>query len=122
MKHIEFKIQKALVQYMRARGWLVERLIGNAFQYGIPDLYCYHPKWGERWVDCKRPDNTYSFTKAQRQKWPLWAKYGVGIWILTSIDDYPLLFKEPNWRNYWKSTWVYPSEEEIDRLLDDIEG
>jgi hypothetical protein len=121
MKRAEFKIQAALIQYMRARGWLVERMIGNAFQVGIPDLYCYHPKWGERWIDVKNPGR-YSFTKAQKQKWPLWAKYGVGIWILTSIDDYQLLFKEPNWRNYWKSTWVYPSEEEIDRLLDDIEG
>ena len=35
----ERKIQRALIAFLNARGWLVERMIGNAFQMGIPDLF-----------------------------------------------------------------------------------
>jgi hypothetical protein len=99
----------------------VERLIGNAFQTGIPDLYLYHPKWGQRWVDLKSPGR-YSFTKAQRIKWPLWEKFGLGIWIVTSADQdgYDSLFRPPNWRDFVKRTWKIPTQEDIDKMLDEI--
>lgn len=102
----EKKIQDALIQYLRERGWLVERFIGNAYQQGIPDLYLYHPKWGERWVDVK-VEGKYSFTKAQKFKWPLWESFGIGIWILTGADqrNYDKLFSPPNWRDYWRDSW-----------------
>jgi hypothetical protein len=97
----------------------VERMIGNAFQSGIPDLYCYHPKYGERWIDAK-VDGQYSFTKAQRFKWPIWEKYGVGIWILTGANQqqYDRLFKAPNWRDYWKPQWG--EKLDVFALLDEL--
>lgn len=81
-------------------------MIGNALQTGIPDLYCHHPKYGERWIDAK-VEGRYSFTKAQKLKWPLWAKFGIGIWILTGAnqEQYDRLFRAPNWRDYWKPQW-----------------
>jgi hypothetical protein len=99
----------------------VERLIGNAFQTGIPDLYLYHRRWGQRWVDLKAPGH-YSFTKAQRIKWPAWEQAGIGIWIVTSADQegYDALFGPPNWRNYVKKTWKIPSQADIDEMLDAI--
>ena len=117
----EYEIQAGFIAYCRARGWLVERLIGNAFQTGIPDLYLYHPKWGQRWVDLKSPGR-YSFTKAQRIKWPLWEKFGLGIWIVTSADQdgYDSLFRPPNWRDFVKRTWKIPTQEDIDKMLDEI--
>ena len=39
---LERDIQRELVRFLRARGWHVERMLANAFQTGIPDLYCYH--------------------------------------------------------------------------------
>jgi hypothetical protein len=111
----EWFIQRDLVEFLEAREWLVERMIGNAFQTGIPDLYAHHPKWGSRWIDVKNAGK-YSFTKAQKRKWPLWESYGVGIWILTSADQhaYDKLFAPPNWRNYWKASWgVIPNIEEL---------
>ena len=63
---------KPLIAFLKTRGWLVERMIGNAFQMGIPDLFCHHPKWGQRWIDVKRPGKNYTFTKAQKRKWPVW--------------------------------------------------
>jgi hypothetical protein len=114
----EYRIQKQLIDFLEARGWLVERLANTAFQVGIPDLYCHHPKWGSRWIDVK-VEGKYSFTKAQRFKWPKWEKYGVGVWILTGADqdNYDKLFKAPNMRSYWKKSWDKP---DIDKLLEEM--
>jgi hypothetical protein len=115
----EWHIQQDLIRFLEARGWLVERLIGNAFQTGIPDLYCHHPKWGSRWIDVKQPGR-YSFTKAQKRKWPKWERFGVGIWILTGAtqQQYDLLFQAPNWRAYWKESWDQLPD--IETLLEQI--
>lgn len=118
----EYFIQQELIAYLEARGWLVERMIGNAFQTGIPDLYCHHPKWGERWIDVKNAGR-YSFTKAQKRKWPQWEKAGVGIWILTAANQvsYDKLFGPPNWRQYVKKSWKIPTLEDIDAMIDRME-
>lgn len=120
----EWHIQRDVIKFLEARGWHVERMIGNAFQTGIPDLFVAHPKWGQRWIDVKRPGNDYSFTKAQRRKWPLWEKAGIGIWILTAAtqDEYDRLFQSPNWKSYWKKSWSrVPTQADIDRMLDELE-
>lgn len=116
----EWYIQQALIQFLRDRGWLVEPTHGNLYQQGFPDLWCHHGKWGYRWIDCKQPGR-YTFTKAQRVKWPLWEAYGVGIWILTAAnqEQYDLLFKPPNWRYYWKASWGEPPD--LDALLDGLD-
>lgn len=115
----EYHIQSDLIEYLSDRGWLVERMIGNAYQSGIPDLYCFHPTWLSRWIDVK-VEGRYSFTRQQRIKWPRWEKFGVGIWILTGADQsqYDRLFGPPNWRNYWKPQWELP---DVDALLDQVE-
>lgn len=120
-RRVEAHIQKDLVIYLRARDWLVERFIGNAWQTGIPDLLAHHPQWGSRWIDVK-VEGKYSFTKAQRIKWPLWDKYQLGIWILTGADqaNYDKLFAPPNWRDYWKASWALPTTEDIDRMLEEL--
>ena len=117
----EFKIQTEVIAYLEARGWHVERLIGNAFQSGLPDLLAFHPKWGYRFVEIKYEEQ-YSFTKAQKRKWPVLEKYGAGIWILTDATqaEYDKLFAPPNWRNYVKKTWKVPTLKEIDTLLDEM--
>jgi hypothetical protein len=119
----EWYIQQELIQYLTDRGWLVEVMHGNAFQQGIPDLYVHHPQWGSRWIDCKQPKK-YTFTKAQRRKWPIWDHYGVGIWILTAAnqEQYDKLFGLPNWKDYWKDSWGLPTVEDIDRMLDELDA
>lgn len=115
----EKKIQDDLILYLKDRHWLVERMIGNAYQIGIPDLYLFNRKWGERWVDVK-VEGEYSFTKAQKLKWPIWESFGVGIWILTGSDqaNYNKLFQPPNWRDYWKSSWGEIPD--IDALIEEL--
>ena len=117
----EHKIQRDLIEYLVARGWMVEHTHGNLYQTGFPDLFIAHYKWGTRWIDVKNPKK-YSFTKAQRQKWPEWEAKRVGIWILTaaSQDQYDLLFAPPNWRKFWRASWAPPTLAEIDKMMDAI--
>ncbi len=115
----EWHIQKRLVQFLLDRGWVVEVMHGNAFQRGIPDLYLFRKDWGPRWVDVKNPKQ-YSFTNAQKLKWPLWDRAGIGIWILTAATqtEYDKLFAAPNWMDYWKDSWALPTDEDIDAMID----
>lgn len=115
----EWFIQRDFIKFLEIRDWLVERVIGNQFQTGLPDLYCFKREFGERWIDIKNPGR-YSFTAAQKYKWPLWGKFGVGIWIITaaSQSEYDKLFAPPNWRAYWKPQWDKP---DMDKLLGEIE-
>lgn len=117
----EYQIQQNIVTFLEARGWHVERLIGNAFQSGLPDLLVFHPKWGYRFVEVKYAKR-YSFTAAQKRKFPVLEKFGVGIWILTAATqaEYDKLFKGPNWRAYVKKSWKIPTQQEIDTMMEEI--
>lgn len=103
---------------LQSRQWLVEHTHGNAYQTGFPDLFIAHRRFGTRWIDCKNPVS-YTFTKAQRKKWPLWREWGVGIWILTAAteEEYDKLFKSPNWYEYWKAQWDVDMAE-LDNMVD----
>lgn len=119
----EAKIQRKFIEYLEQRGWHVERMIGNALQKGIPDIYIMHPKYGSRWVDLKNPGK-YEFTTNQKIKWPIWDKYGIGIWIITGCNDeeYNKLFYPPNWREYWKPKYDKEAkelEENLERLYNE---
>ena len=121
----EYTIQRNFIEYVKQRGWHVERMIGNQLQKGIPDIYLMHLEHGSRWVDLKHPKQ-YEFTKAQRWKWPIWEKHGVGIWIITGWrdEDYDKLFGPPNWRDYWKPKYDEMAEElerDMQGLFDDYD-
>lgn len=114
----EFSIQNDVVKFLKDRGWYVERLIGNALQVGIPDLYVYHKKYGERWVDIKNPAS-YEYTKAQKWKWPKWHEAGIGVWIMVAAtqEEYDKLFQPPNWKAYWKKKY----DIDLDQLLNEMD-
>jgi hypothetical protein len=98
----EAKIEERLIKTLRGHEWFVKKLHGNAFQSGLPDLFCAHAKYGSRLVEVKYKDN-YSFTKAQQQDFPALMAHGVGIWILVdnSSEELLKLFKPPNWQEYY---------------------
>lgn len=119
----EHGIQRDVIRFLEARGWFVERLIGNAFQMGVPDLYVYHKKFGARWIDIKNPVS-YNYTKSQKWKWPIWEEAGIGVWIIVAAteEEYDKLFKGPNMRDYWKPSYDVDRDkllEEMDRRGDD---
>ena len=115
----ELHVQRELVEFLKVRGWHVERMLADSYQNGLPDLYAYHKKWGARWIEVKRPKD-YSFTKRQRQKWPEWERAGISIWILTAAtqEQYDLLFKPPNWRDFWKPSYQTPTTSDVDAMID----
>src|SRR4051794_19788032 len=97
----EAEIQKRLVKYLEARSWLVKQTHGNLFQSGLPDLYCVHGQYGQRWIEVKNP-KAYVFTPAQRDFFPKLNAVGIGIWILTDANEYEYqkLFAPANWHYF----------------------
>jgi hypothetical protein len=116
----EWHIQQDLIEFLSIRKWCCEVTNGNVYQIGFPDLYVAHKKYGTRWIDCKNPER-YTFTGAQKEKWPLWHSYGIGIWIITGATEkeYDKLFQPPNWQEYWKKEWTEDSEA-MKRLVEEL--
>lgn len=92
----ESERQKQLRIFMELKGWLVEKSHGNPYQKGWPDLLCFHPMYGTRWIEMKQSERE-RLTPAQIVTFTKWQKYGARIYILTGVEDYPKLWKEPNW-------------------------
>lgn len=100
----EARLQDKIVSFLEDRGWLVEETHGNAFQRGIPDLFCWNQQLGFfRWIDVKRRER-HEYTQHQCQTWTHWEKHGLGVWIMMEPTDeeYAKLFEPPNFRVYWK--------------------
>jgi hypothetical protein len=114
-------LQDEIVHFLRMRGWMVENMHGNAFQMGVPDLYCYHMDLDmHRWIDVKRP-HAHVYTKAQCQKWPGWKP---GVWIMMGATEewYSKLFEPPNFMEYWKpryDRYLLTNEEIIADILEE---
>ena len=115
----EWYIQRDLKQFLRDRGWWVEQTHGNIYQTGLPDLFIARKDHGYRWIDVK-VTGRYSFTNAQKIKWPILDSFGVGIWVLTAAtqEQYDLLFEPPNWKSFWRDSW---GPIDIDALLDTLD-
>ena len=104
--------QKQIIIMLRDRGWFVRSTHGNAYQKGFPDLFAYNPAFERvqfgpcRWIDTK-VKGQHRYTKAQCIEWPEWEAGGVGIWILMghSDEDYGLLFRPPNFREFWRPSY-----------------
>ena len=102
----EAKVQNAIIDYLRIRGWLVKVVHGNMWQSGFPDLFCCHSTYGQRWVEVKLPGMKGSkFTAAQLEDFPKFCANGSGVWILTAASkrEYEKLFNKPNWYHYLDS-------------------
>jgi hypothetical protein len=100
-KRPERKIQNDIKTYLRAREWFVMEMHGNAFQFGVPDLFASHHKYGHRWIEVKNPGQ-YKFTAAQLEYFPQFCAHGSGIWIMVAAThaEYQKLFTTPNWHLY----------------------
>jgi hypothetical protein len=107
-------IESRIRLFLAVRGWKVEKMHGNAFQSGIPDLFLWHTEYGHRWVDVKVA-GSYEFTKAQITKWPEWEEAGLGVWIMTEANntEYANLFKPANFRKFWKAKYDTPTIQEL---------
>lgn len=99
----EAKVQNAIIDFLRARGWFVMVTHGNMYQSGFPDLFSCHSRYGQRWIEIKLPGMKGSkFTAAQLEDFPKICANGSGVWIMTgtSESEYEKLFRPPNWYQY----------------------
>jgi hypothetical protein len=98
----EAKIHAALESYLREREWYVKSTHGNQFQFGFPDIYSSHEKFGIKWIEVKNPLH-FSFTPAQIREFPKMSAAGTGIWILCAAteEEYRRLFKPANWMEWF---------------------
>lgn len=83
--HPEKKLEHAVRNYLHSQGWYTVKMHGNKFQSGIPDLYCAHPKYGQRWIELKTRDGV--MTSAQCRTFPKFHKAGVKIFIIGAVSD-----------------------------------
>lgn len=97
----EAKIQADIIKFLKIRDWYVKETHGNMFQWGFPDLFACHSKYGHRWIEVKNP-KMYSFTPAQRECFPKFCANGSGVWIMVAATEYEYqkLFKPCNWYTY----------------------
>lgn len=95
-------IQDKIIAFLRARGWFVRETHGNVYQNGFPDLFCAHPRYGQRWVEVKNLKK-FAFTAAQIETFPQFVAHGSGVWIMTDATEveYEKLFKPCNWWQYF---------------------
>lgn len=130
---LESVIQRRVKKRLEVLGWHVEIMSCNAYQKGIPDLYCFKhfpgkSKYGNRnrhrWVDIKRPKGS-TLTKDQCQKWPVWEEIGLGVWILNGTEPDPeaVLMGPPNFRDWWKDRYdKYLVRPGADILLEEFDA
>lgn len=91
--------EKDLRRHMEKLGWHVEKTHGSLYQQGWPDLYAMHVAHGQRWIEMKRKSGG-KLELSQVKKFSIWTKFGLGVWVLTGVEEYNLLFKNPNWHFY----------------------
>lgn len=90
---------RRLRQYMLKEGWHIEKLHGNKYQSGLPDLLCIHPRHGLRWIETKAPGG--KLTGSQVTKFYKFKKYGQQIYVLENETHYHRLFDDVgNWERY----------------------
>jgi hypothetical protein len=51
----ERRIQTACKGLLEGQGWYVKDTFGSIYQYGFPDQYACHPRYGYRWIEYKNP-------------------------------------------------------------------
>jgi hypothetical protein len=98
---LESDVQADIIKYLRQREWFVKNLHGHAYQFGLPDLFASHYKFGHRWIEVKVPPG-HKFTSAQLETFQALCAHGSGVWILCAAtnEEYVKLFKSPNWHHY----------------------
>lgn len=96
-------IQRSIVNRLRREEWFVLETHGNMYQFGFPDLFTTHTRYGHRWIEVKLPDMKGSrFTPAQIETFPKLVAFGSGVWILTGDSnlEFCKLHKPCNWMFY----------------------
>ena len=81
------------------KGWtIIDKVGGSVYTTGWPDLFCFHPTHGVRWIETKALGG--KLKPSQVKRFDRWRKAGLGVYVLENEKHYYRLFKPPNWENY----------------------
>lgn len=89
------EVYEPLRRKLQYEGWFVQKIHGNEFQSGLPDVYAYHRKYGQRWIELKT--KTGRLSQRQITKFAEMNRHGLKVWLLRGPEEYDLLFSEPKW-------------------------
>lgn len=89
----EYQLQKNICMTLRNKGWHVIEMHASAVLSGLPDLYCTHSKYRQRWVECKL--KKHCWTEAQIENFPKMVANGSPIWVAFSVDGLEDLLMKP---------------------------
>ena len=98
-KKLEKDHSEELRKHMEERGWLVEKVHGSMYMQGWPDFYCFHPRFGQRWLEMKIPKDGLLET-TQVRKFRKWQAFGIVVVVATTVKDYPSVLE--NKANWWR--------------------
>lgn len=102
-KRLEKDEERDLRKVLVSQGWHVEKTHGSLYMKGWPDLYAMHPAHKQRWIEVKLKGQG-RLEESQVRLFLRWRRHGTGVWVLTGPEDYPLLFRNPNWH-----LWMDPA-------------
>lgn len=95
----EYVIQEEIRKQLHAGGWDTFKMHGNAYQKGLPDIYCCHPIYGAMWIEFKKPGEKISFV--QLQTFSRIHRGKQKIFILENVIGWEKLIQQPpNWMSY----------------------
>lgn len=88
---------------LKDKGWHIENIHGNLFQYGLPDCYICHPNFSPCWIEFKVFRNgLIHLTDAQKIKFPILHRNNVPVYIIASDDLRGYYNKQKRERLYQK--------------------
>ncbi len=97
----EAKVVRDVITYLNQFGWYCKVLHGNTWQSGMPDLFCCHPRYGPRLIECKDPLRGGDlFTPAQKIEFPKLINHGCPVLIVDCINHHVYQFIIQNKSNY----------------------
>lgn len=88
---------------LRIEEWIVKVTHGNKYQFGLPDLFAAHKRYGTRWIEIKT-EIGYRITSAQFHTFKAFSSKNIGVWCLNTSDDIFKLHYAANWYSYIRQT------------------
>lgn len=94
-QNLEWQLQQLVIKELRNKGWYVIEMHASQVLSGMPDLYCTHSKYGQRWLELKL-ESKHCWTTGQKENFPKMVANGTKIWVSFSHQNVEDLLMKPS--------------------------